>query len=192
MMRMLLGSAGLLFMWVFCAPTNGQAKAEPPAPRVFLPRQEFGAGDTHEKAREQAFVNAEKKVNELIHEHGLKHFKVDRDYLVRNLLADAKGKAGEDIALPQAGQAPLKQWVLTYKTDRDWWSELVRLDRAEARQALASRLMIGLAALLGVGFGYVRLDQYTNRRYTPWLRAAGAAVAATVAAGWWYVANVAA
>ena len=46
---------------------------------------------------------------------------------------------------------------------------------------------IGLACLLLAGFGYVRLDEFTHRRYTAWLRIAGVGVATTVIAGWWWV-----
>ena len=47
--------------------------------------------------------------------------------------------------------------------------------------------MLALAVLLLAGWGYVRLDEYTQRRYTGWLRLAGVGVATTIAAGLWWV-----
>jgi hypothetical protein len=41
--------------------------------------------------------------------------------------------------------------------------------------------------LLLAGVGYNRLDEYTQRRYTIWLRAAGVSVAATAVAAWFWV-----
>ena len=47
--------------------------------------------------------------------------------------------------------------------------------------------MLGLSVLLLAGFGYVRLDEFTQRRYTTLLRIAGIGVATSVVMGWWYV-----
>ena len=49
------------------------------------------------------------------------------------------------------------------------------------------RIFLGLSLLLLTGVGYVRLDEYTQRRYTRSLRVAGVGVASAVAAGLWWV-----
>ena len=83
---------------------------------------------------------------------------------------------------------------MPFRTDTDWWTDLVRRDHEEQRKARAdqrhtwtAQVMLSLSVLLLAGFGYVRLDEYTQRRYTTWLRIAGIGVATSVAAGWWYV-----
>src|ERR1019366_3432517 len=120
----------------------------------------------------------------------LTSFKVTEEYVRKNILVDA-GHAGKDLdALP--GADPFKAWVVTFRTDADWWQDVVRRDHeakrqrvAAARQNLGSQVIIGLGLLLLAGVGYVRLDEYTQRRYTTWLRVGGVGVAATMAAGWW-------
>ena len=184
MIRTILGMSCIAILWVFCAPISAQPRELGP-PKVVLPREAIGVGDTTEKAKESARQKAEETVATLMKLHNLNTFKVDRSYLEKHVLAKSAGRQGEDHVFD--GQAPLKEWIVSFRTDHDWWSDIVRHDRAEARQGLVSRAMIGLSILLLAGFGYLRLDEYTHRRYTTWLRAAGVALVATAIAGWWLV-----
>jgi hypothetical protein len=122
----------------------------------------------------------------------LRSFKVTEDFVLKNALPDA-GRAGKDLAVENIAN-PFKAWVVTFRTDTDWWSDIVRRDheaerklRAEHRQTMGSRIIIALGLLLLAGFGYVRLDEYTQRRYTTWLRLAGVGLATTMVAGWWWI-----
>jgi hypothetical protein len=92
------------------------------------------------------------------------------------------------------GEHVFKSWVLTFRSDVDWGKDLVRRDyeaarkqRADERQKVGALVIIGLAFLLLVGFSYVQLDEYTQRRYTTWLRVAGVGVGTTLIAAWWWV-----
>src|SRR5207302_769824 len=103
------------------------------------------------------------------------------------------GEAGKDVKVENIAD-PFKTWTLTLRPDSAWWNDVVHRDqdisrklRAEQRQAVGAQVIIGLACLLLAGFGYVRLDEYTQRRYTAWLRLVGMGVATTVVAGWWWV-----
>ena len=105
----------------------------------------------------------------------------------------SSGEAGDDFKI-DGFDKPFKQWHVKLRTDTDWWKEIVRRDRvrertiiARQRQTWTFRAMIGLAVLLLAAFGYVRLDEYTHRRYTKLLRVAGVGVVTSVAAGWWWV-----
>jgi len=122
-------------------------------------------------------------------------FVVTEDYVRTRLLDSKSGEPGKDekIQLNDVEHV-FKAWVLTFRTNNEWWKDIVRRDqeaqrklRADERQTLGSHIVIGLAFLLLAGYGYVRLDEYTQRRYTTWLRVAGIGVAATVIAGWWWV-----
>ncbi len=183
MTKILLCFASLSFLWVCCGPTNAQAKAlEPEFGK--LPDNAVGYGETVDKAKAQALKDAVERVKMLMgmQKPPLESTLVDEAYASKHLVE--KGRAGNDV---EEGALKLKQWVMPFRTDNDWWNDLVRKARAEPRHTWTARVMIGLAVLLLAGFGYVRLDDYTQRRYTTWLRLAGLGVATSVAAGWWYV-----
>jgi len=186
MTRLILGSASLLLVWAFCAPISAQPKEALP-PKGAFPRDVRGAGDTLKIAQENALREAEKTIAELVKMHGLQSFKMDKNYVRQFVVAYDSGKAGEDVQIED--QKPLKQWILPFRTDRDWWGDIERQARAAERQTLASRGVLGLSILLLAGFGYLRLDEFTQRRYTTLLRAAGVGLVATAIGGWWWVAG---
>ncbi len=189
MTKILLAFASLSFLWVCCGPINAQGKRlEPEVGK--LPVEATGFGETEEKAKVDALKNAAERVKTLMgmQKPPLESFVVDQAY-ARKLVAP--GRPGDDIA---EGGLKLKQWVMPFRTDTDWWSNVVRADqeaqrkaRADQRHTWSARVVLGLTVVLLAGFGYVRLDEYTQRRYTTWLRIAGIGVATSVAAGWWYV-----
>jgi hypothetical protein len=189
-MRMLLGIACLTLMWFVCGTGSAQPK-EAPLPRGVLPRTVPGHGETVDAARKAAVSKAVDEVAAWMVLNELKSYKVTEDFVRKNALVD-DGHAGKDLAVENIVN-PFKAWVVTFK-ESDWWKELERRDhqaarelRAEHRQTVGSRVIIGLGLLLLAGFGYVRLDEFTQRRYTAWLRLAGAGVATTLLAGWWWM-----
>jgi hypothetical protein len=157
-----------------------------------LPREAIGFGETAEKAKAMAVKDAAERVRALMamQKPPLDSFVVSEDYARQ--LVDT-GKLGDDVK-NEAFEKPLKQWVMPFRSDTDWWGDVVRHDfdaqrsaRAADRQTWSSRGMLGLAALLLAAVGYVRLDEYTHRRYTTWLRIAGIGVATSAIAGIAYV-----
>jgi hypothetical protein len=191
MTKILLAMASLSFLWVCCSPINAQGKhLEPEIGK--LPRDVMGVSDTAEKAKSAALLVAVREVNKLMamQKPPLDHFHVDEEYARKHLVETGHGGEGDKDLFEKAQ----KTWTLPFRTDTDWWSELVHRDheaqrraRADERHTWSARVMLGLAVLLLAGFGYVRLDEYTQRRYTTWLRIAGIGIATSVAVGWWYV-----
>ncbi len=184
MMRSILGISALTIIWVFCTPLSAQPREL--ANKVKLPREAIGAGETSEKARVHAVKNAHDQVVKLMMAHNIdnENLKIDEAYVEKHVLEN-DGRSGEDIQLEN--QDPLKQWVYNFRTDGAWWNEIVRQDRSVERSALMARIMTGLSILLLAGFGYIRLDEYTNRRFTTFLRVTGAILVGAAVAGWWMI-----
>ena len=193
MMRTTMTLASLLGLVFVCGSLGAQPK-EPVLPEGRRPKSVEGMGVTQEKAKQDALDRAVKVVVGLMSEQTppLEAFKVDVTYVAKHLLTDP-GTPGQDDKIELEGQkaVPIKKWIVSFRTDYNWWRDIVLRDQ-EARRSLASqerqmwtgRIVAGLALLLVAGFGYVRLDEYTQRRYTTWLRLAGVGVAASVVAGW--------
>jgi hypothetical protein len=195
-MRMLLGIAGLMLMLLAGCAGRAQPK-EIARPDGRWPRSVTGRGETVELAKKDALREAVKTISIAmkLHDPPLQAFVVTDDYVRTRLLDSKSGEPGKDVKIQlPGGDADFKAWVLTFRTDNEWWKDIVRRDqeaqrklRADERQTLGSHIVIGLAFLLLAGYGYVRLDEYTQRRYTTWLRVVGIGVATTVIAGWWWV-----
>lgn len=185
-MRSILAIFALTIVWTFCTPLSAQPK-EPVHVKFGVPEKILGGGDTIETAQQNAVKNAVNEINNAMRNHKLTAFTVDQDYVQKHILDMESGRSLEDLQI--ANEAPLKQWEIKVRTDPRWWNELVRRDRAEERHAIASSAMIGIAVLLLVGYGYIRLDEYTNRRFTAALRALGIAAVATALGGWWVIAR---
>lgn len=193
-MRMLLGIAGFMLMVLAGCAGSAQPK-EAAQPEGHWPRSVTGRGETEDIAKKDAVREAAKQISIAMRRQDppLQSFVVTEDYIRTHLLHSKSGEPGkeEKIQLPD-GEHVFKAWVLTFRPNNEWSKDLLRRDqeaqrklRADERQTLGSHIVIGLAFLLLVGYGYVRLDDYTQRRYTTWLRLAGIGVAATVIACWW-------
>ena len=186
-MRRLLGIAGLMLMWLFCGTSSAQPMGLAGAK---VPTGVTGHGENVDTAKTVAFNKAVEEITGFMKRYEFTSFVVTDDYVRKHVLVDP-GQPGEDVPVPGFAE-PFKSWTLTFRTG--YSNDLVRRDqeaqrklRADERQTLGSHIVIGLAFLLLAGYGYVRLDEYTQRRYTTWLRVAGIGVAATVIAGWWWV-----
>jgi hypothetical protein len=189
MFRMLLGIAGLTLLWFFCGTGSAQPK-DVALPKGALPRSVTGDGQTVETAKKAAITKATDEIKHLMVKHQLTTFEPNEDY-VRRYVLKGEGEAGDDVKIDNIPDA-FKAWVVTFRTDTEWWHDIQRRDReaqrlrvAESRQHLGSQIILGLGLLLLAGVGYVRVDEYTQRRYTTWLRLGGLAIATTLAAGWW-------
>lgn len=194
-MRMFLAIAALTTLWFFCGTSAAQPK------QTALPKAALGdlsgVGSSEENAKKNALKKAADAVNRMMAEHDppLKSFVVDEAYVISHQLLRNAGRAGKEVEEKiQDNRVVSKEWIVTFRTDTDWWSEIVRRDqeaerklRADSRQKVGGLGILGLAGLLLVGFGYVRLDEYTQRRYTTWLRLAGVGLGSMVAAGWWVI-----
>ena len=170
-MRLLWGLAGLTLIWSLCGPLSAQPK-ELVRGQGAWPRDVRGLGKDKKEAKKNALRAAVIEINA-----SLQIYKVDEEYVEKH--AVDQGHFGEK----EEGD---EVWVLNYRTDNDWRKEIDRRDRATQRQTWTFRAIIGLSVLLLGGFSYVRLDEYTHRRYTTWLRVLGAGVATSVVAGWWW------
>jgi hypothetical protein len=194
-MRLLWVLASLTLIWSLCGPLSAQPK-NAGRPKGGLPEYVIGRGENEESAKNDVARSAVVTITDIMEKNGLRSFKIDEKF-VRDHLLDRSGKWGKDVPVDLKDgndEKPFKQWIVPLRTDADWWREIVRRDRvqertiiAQQRQTWAYRVMIGLSILLFVGFGYVRLDEYTHRRYTNWLRVAGVGFATTMAAGWWWM-----
>jgi hypothetical protein len=175
-------------MWLFCG--TGCAQPLGPAAELKAPTEAIGDGETVEAAKKAALTKAVEKLKGFMTMCEFTSFVVNEDYVRKYVLVDA-GRPGEDVRVDNI-EKPFKSWKLTFRAG--YTNDLVRRDleaqrkiRSEERQFLGSRIIIGLSFLLLAGFAYVRLDEYTHRRYTNWLRLAGVGVATTLIAGWWWI-----
>jgi hypothetical protein len=190
MCRLLFSIASLTLLWSFC----GRGSAEPNAielPKDQVPRKVTGDGPTAERAKKEAVDKALELVKNLMARHQLTAFEPDLSYVRKHVL-NGEGEAGDDV---KADNIVAKAWVVTFRSESEWWTDLQRRDHAvqrervaSARQQVGSQVIIGLGILLLAAVGYLRLDEYTQRRHTTWLRLGGIAIAALfVGGGLWLI-----
>ena len=179
-MRMLLAIAGLTCVWSLCGPIRAQPKEAAP-PRERWQKPIVGRGETEVTAKKDAWREAAEIIDFLRQQQKplVKLSDFTELEVRRRFLANA-GSAGDDIHIEEFDR-PFKQWIVHLKPETE------RLLRADERQTMSSIGMIGLSILLVAGFAYLRLDEYTHRRYTTWLRLAGVGVATSALAGCWAV-----
>jgi hypothetical protein len=184
---MLLAIAGFVVVWFFC----GASTAQPVTPAgVKAPSTVTGHGETVEAAKKNAVNKAVDELKNFMAQCELTASVVTEDYVRAHVLRDT-GTPGQDLKIDQFDK-PFKAWVLTFR--EGYSSDLVRRGheaerqaRGRERESLGLRLIVGLACVLLAAFGYVRLDEFTQRRYTNTLRVAAVTVAASLLAGWWWV-----
>ena len=189
MCRALLGFAIIGMLWFTCGSGSAEPKEAAPL-KGQLPRSVTGHGETVESAKQDALAKALQEVNDLLTNNNLTSFKLEEKD-IREYVLKGAGEAGKDIeALP--GKEPFKAWILSFRNDTNWWKDIQHRDSearrkpvAESRQHFGSQIVLGLGFLMLAVVGYVRLDEYTQRRYTTLLRLGGLAIITTLAAGWW-------
>jgi len=80
--------------------------------------------------------------------------------------------------------------VLTFKESPNF-DEMVQLNKAAQRRELSAErqtmtgyVLATLTALLTLGWGYLRLDGWTNGRFTRWVCVLAAAIVGLAGLGW--------
>jgi hypothetical protein len=180
-----------------CRP-DPPRRAEKVVARGQLPLSVIGYGQTAEGARANALERAAEALADFLQQQDVPllgaDWKEDPATLVRLLsyvnayVKDGEGSAGEEVILVP-NQPPFKKWVLPLRARPDWAvifsSEQAaqRQVRAHERQHLAGWLVTGLAGLLGLIAGGLRLERWSRGRYPNWLRAAVVGLLAALAAG---------
>jgi len=175
-------------------PKDGDKGKNGQAPKPAKMREATGRGENLDIAKKDVLKDAMTQIANMMQKEGLRTFVVTEDFVKNQVLA-FPGRPGDDVKVKlDEAEHIFKAWIVGFRTDTDWWNDIVRRDqekqrelRAEDRQSATSRVMLGLSVLLLAGVGYNRLDEYTQRRYTIWLRAAGVSVAATAVAAWFWV-----
>lgn len=184
-MRTLLAFASLTCIWGLCGSLGAQPQ-DAPLPRERWQKPIIGRGETVETAKKDAYRQAKEVVDflrsqqkPLVQASDLSEETVRRHFLVND------GEADDDvkIELKPGEEQAFKQWSVTLRPETE------RLLRADERQTISSFGMIGLSIFLITGFGYIRLDEYTHRRYTAWLRLASLGAVVSALVGWWAVAR---
>lgn len=183
MTRIILTIVSLLLLWIFVSPSTGQPK-ELNIPDAGSLKSVTGVGATEAKAKEFARKNAAKEVKALMIKNDLTAFEPTEDFVVTHLL-DGPGIAGKEMNFDDL---KLQEWIVHFRTN--WWQEVERQDNALTRRGFATRLLTGLVVVLLSGFGYLRLDRYTNYRYTTWLRVAGVGLVSVVLAAFWWIVQI--
>ena len=195
MARFFLALFGLLL--VGCAA--GRLGAQ--APRIARPVGDWpaevkGYGDTPDQARKMAIHEGMRQLKLVMQRQNppLQSWEPDFDFVRAHWLV-LPGRAGEDFVDENLALVK-KSWIIRLKTDPDW-QEVVSKDRhaerrltASTRQGLLARGLFFVSLLLGVGFGYMRLEEWTRYRYSRLLRFSGAGLAASiVGVAWWIAAS---
>lgn len=192
MARISLALFGLLLAWSACAPLGAQG---PLAQRPLgdWPVEVKGYGETPEQARKMAVGEAVRQLKLVMQRQSppLLAWEPDADFLQAQWLV-LPGRAGEDFVDDNLGLTK-KSWIIRLRTDPDWQEVVSKNRQAErrqtayARQGLLARGLLFVSLLLGVGYGYVRLDDWTQGRHTRWLRFSSASLAASIVAiAWWF------
>lgn len=198
-MRTILAFTSLSIVSLLCGA--GEALSKDQTLPKGLPSTVVGHGERIETAKEQALKNAANEIDRAMRRQDPPIKAFESPELLKAFVEEQaidKGKPGPDEKFPNditKRDDVFKAWVYTFRSDNNWWNEIVRrnseLDRtarAKSRESLTMRIVLGLTLVLAAGFGYVQLDDFTQRQYTIVLRLAAGAVMAVLMAGWYLIA----
>jgi hypothetical protein len=191
MMRTIMLAALIGLLWCF----TGDSEAQPgpqnggkPQGFVLWPREVSGYRKSVEGAEKDAIEKALARLVDCLKSQDppLESWHPDEAYLKKNLL-DGPGEQGKDFELDGV---KWKAWVVTFK-DSPNWSEMIQLNQtaqrreiSAERQTMAGYVLAVLTALLALGWGYLRLDGWTNGRFTRWVCVLAAAIVGLAGLGW--------
>jgi hypothetical protein len=193
MMRTILGFAALLCLFGFLARVSDAQAPQVPGKQgpVGWPHEVKGYGATVEKAKDSAMTHAVQRITACLESQDppLQAWHPDELYVKKHLLKGA-GEQGDDFALADNG-LKVKTWILHFQEPTKW-HEMVQLNQAEVRrqssaerQSTAAIGLAGLTALLVVGWGYLRVDEWTKGRFSRWLAIGAVTVLGASGAVWW-------
>jgi hypothetical protein len=172
----------LALVWLL----TSQAGAEPNLAKAARRVEVIGYGPTLEAAKKNALAAATSKVLAQLGKQHLTHWQPTPEFVSAHLL-EGPGRAGSEELFEGL---PTKSWIHAVHLPDD--ADLRALDRqAERRERAEERMGLGLRGLtailvvLVVLVSVVRLDEWTDSRYTTWLRLGGAMLLAGLAVGWW-------
>jgi hypothetical protein len=193
MSRFFLALFGLLLV----SSAAGRLGAQ--APRIIRPVGDWpaevkGYGDTTDQARKSAIHEGIRQLRLVMQRQNppLQSWDPDPEFVGAHWLI-LPGHAGEDFVDENLGLAK-KSWIIRLKSDLDW-QEVVSKDRQAARRQVAisrqgtlARAVLLVSLLLGIGFSYLRLEEWTQYRYSRVLRFFGAGLVAGIAGVAWWIA----
>jgi hypothetical protein len=193
MIRTILGFAALLTVFgCLAGESNAQNVAGKPQGPVGWPREVKGYGTTVELAKKSAMEHAVQRVIACLESQDppLEAWHPDESYVRENLLKKGAGEPGDDFAIVDNGPK-VKTWILTFNEPTKW-HEIVQYNQAEVRrqsaadrQSTAALGLAGLTALLTVGWGYLRIDEWTRGRFSRWLAIGAVTLLCASGAVWW-------
>jgi hypothetical protein len=173
----------LALVWLLTSQVDAESAAGQAAQRIEVK----GYGSSVEAAKKDALEKAVLTLEAHLRQQQFDHWQPTESYVLARLLDDP-GRAADDVAIGQFGTA--KTWVLALNIPGD--DTLQHLDRharrqqlSEGRMSLALRFLAALVLVLSVIVGYIRADEWTQSRYTTWLRLASGGVLVALAAAWW-------
>ena len=191
MMRTLMLLAVVGMLWFASGDSTAQpAPQNDGKPKGFKawPRSVKGYGETVEKAEKDAHrLAVEHVVGCLKNQDPPIESWLPDDAYVKTHLLDGPGDQGKDF---EEGAFKAKTWVLTFKESPNL-DEMVQLNKAAQRRELSAErqtmtgyVLATLTALLTLGWGYLRLDGWTNGRFTRWVCVLAAAIVGLAGLGW--------
>jgi hypothetical protein len=191
---LVLGTALVL---IGCAAHDGDAQRGAGNGRkagtlVAWPTKAQGYGKTVDDARKNSVTSAVEVITGCLKKQDppLETWQPDEEYVRKHLL-DGPGYQGEDLKIGVGDNPEIaKVWVQPITPTPDWGA-MVQLDHAAQRRELsAGRQTIAgyglaiLTALLLVGWGYFRVDDWTKGRFTKWLCIGAITALALTGLGW--------
>jgi len=195
MMRTIVGFAALLCLFGFLACVSNAQNVPQIAGKqqgpVGWPHEVKGYGATVEKAQESALTHAVKRITACLQSQDppLVSWPPNELYVKKHLLKGV-GEQGDDFAIVDNGPK-VKTWILHFQEPTKW-IEMVQFNQAEVRrqsaaerQSTAAMGLAGVTALLLVGWGYLRVDEWTKGRFSRWLAIGAVALLGASSAIWW-------
>lgn len=192
MVRTIVGFAALVCLFGFLASVSNAQNAPQAAGKqqgpIGWPREAKGLANvtlnTVEQAQKDAMEDAVHRVAICMQNQNppLLAWYPDETYVKKHLLKGA-GEQGDDFALAVNG-LKVKTWILHFQEPTNW-NEMVRRHSATERQSTAAMGLAGVTALLMVGWGYLRVDEWTKGRFSRWLAIGAVALLGASSAIWW-------
>jgi hypothetical protein len=209
MMRLILAAFwGLVIFWLVTSDSTAQSATKGrtmpvragAAPQIGFSGsiQVEGHGLTVERAKSDALEQARDELVKYLRGHNppALWWVPSPGFIKERLVSkEDSGREGADLEVKNVGK--FKTWVLNVRTPdaatiqrydtqaRDEQARLERAGRMQERMGLLGKVLTALIAGLALVFGYIRLDELTQRAYTHWLRVALVSSVGAAGIGLW-------